>query len=424
MTYLSPGVYIEEVPSGPQPIQAASTSVVAVLGSTRKGPVQTPTRVSGWAAFVRTFGNATARGFTAESVFGFFENGGPAAWVVRVDPSTQARWLVRDAGGTTSFAVTAASPGAWANGLEVTLAPDTAGAAGSLYLSALTAAATVSAGTVFTLPVSSTAGLRAGDEVVAIAPPDGSATVASASGTVQDLGATSVAVDFGAAVTLPAGSVLGGTVPTSTDLFVPSARGFKPGDVLVITAPNGERAGLLVSSAVETGPGMTLTLDSAPGSAVPGAAFVQRRARLRVNATVTATPAGTPPITGVSLAMLAFPGSSPKPTVADLGADGALRASARIEMGDGRAATWNAGGSRFPVPGPVAPQSGPAHVTVGVAVAPYADAGLALVDFDSADLAASYGWLPTGTSITISGAAPPTSSPPAPARPCPPTSSP
>ena len=75
MSYQSPGVYIEEVPSGPQPIAAASTSVAAVLGTTRKGPVLSPTRVTSWSDYVRVFGPATARGVTAESVFGFFENG-------------------------------------------------------------------------------------------------------------------------------------------------------------------------------------------------------------------------------------------------------------------------------------------------------------------------------------------------------------
>ena len=118
MSYQSPGVYIEEVPSGPQPIAAASTSVVAVLGTTRKGPVLSPTRVTSWSDYVRVFGPATSRGVCAESVFGFFENGGPAAWIVRVDPSTAAEWTVRDSQGTpaTSFLATAASPGSWPSG--------------------------------------------------------------------------------------------------------------------------------------------------------------------------------------------------------------------------------------------------------------------------------------------------------------------
>src|SRR5829696_5258540 len=119
MAYLSPGVYIEEVPSGPQPIAAASTSVVAILGTTRKGPVLTPTRVTGWSDYVRTFGAPTSRGYTGESVFGFFENGGPAAWVVRVDPSTAASWQAFDVSGTASFAVTATSPGAWGSTLTI-----------------------------------------------------------------------------------------------------------------------------------------------------------------------------------------------------------------------------------------------------------------------------------------------------------------
>ncbi|MGH3362869.1 MAG: hypothetical protein ACRDOM_10475, partial [Nocardioides sp.] len=142
MTYQSPGVYIEEVPSGPQPIAAASTSVVAVLGTTRKGPVLTPTRVTGWADYIRRFGAASSRSFTAESVFGFFENGGPAAWIVRVDPSTAATWQTFDVSGTASFAVAASSPGAWGNALTVAVAPDASGASGAFYR-ATTSGATV-----------------------------------------------------------------------------------------------------------------------------------------------------------------------------------------------------------------------------------------------------------------------------------------
>src|SRR5262249_24429401 len=117
VTYLAPGVYIEEVASGPQPIAAAPTSVVAIVGTTERGPVMDPRRVTGWGQFLEVFGGTTSRGYTAESVFGFFENGGPAAYVVRVDPSIGAEWIVRDTTGNEAFRVNASSPGAWANDL-------------------------------------------------------------------------------------------------------------------------------------------------------------------------------------------------------------------------------------------------------------------------------------------------------------------
>ena len=37
-TYLHPGVYIEEIPSGAKPIEGVSTSVTAFVGSAQRGP--------------------------------------------------------------------------------------------------------------------------------------------------------------------------------------------------------------------------------------------------------------------------------------------------------------------------------------------------------------------------------------------------
>src|SRR5213080_5090633 len=105
---------------------------MAILGTTRKGPVLDPTRVTSWADYVRTFGAPTTRGFTGESVFGFFENGGPAAWVVRVDPSTGASWNIQDSAPALSFVASATSPGSWASGVTLGVAPDFSGGAGAL----------------------------------------------------------------------------------------------------------------------------------------------------------------------------------------------------------------------------------------------------------------------------------------------------
>jgi hypothetical protein len=91
-TYLTPGVYVEEVPSASKPIEGVGTSVAAFVGLAPGGPVNTPMRISNWTQFSRTFGDATKPdngpfmegAYLAHSVYGFFQNGGTDCWVVRV----------------------------------------------------------------------------------------------------------------------------------------------------------------------------------------------------------------------------------------------------------------------------------------------------------------------------------------------------
>jgi len=99
--YLSPGVYIEEIQSGPRPITAVATSTAGMAGVTRRGPA-TPTLVTCLADFRRIFGEAlelpdpvtrggwAARGRywqAAESVQAFFDEGGARMFFQRVAAS-------------------------------------------------------------------------------------------------------------------------------------------------------------------------------------------------------------------------------------------------------------------------------------------------------------------------------------------------
>ena len=54
--YLSPGVYVEEVPSGPRPIQGVGTSTAGFVGQTARGTTQ-PRLVTSWGDFIRRPGN-------------------------------------------------------------------------------------------------------------------------------------------------------------------------------------------------------------------------------------------------------------------------------------------------------------------------------------------------------------------------------
>ncbi|MGI5458358.1 phage tail sheath family protein [Streptomyces sp. CA-249302] len=83
-SYLSPGVYVEEVASGSRPIEGVGTSVAAFVGLAPTGPLNEPTLVTNWTQYVASFGEFTDGYYLAHSVYGFFQNGGSAAYVVRV----------------------------------------------------------------------------------------------------------------------------------------------------------------------------------------------------------------------------------------------------------------------------------------------------------------------------------------------------
>lgn len=81
-----PGVYIEEFAPG-APIEGVGTSTAGFVGVALRGPINSPTLIQSWDAFVDVFGGLIEdgpRGFLAPAVNGFFVNGGTACYVVRV----------------------------------------------------------------------------------------------------------------------------------------------------------------------------------------------------------------------------------------------------------------------------------------------------------------------------------------------------
>ncbi|MEV8374595.1 phage tail sheath subtilisin-like domain-containing protein [Kribbella sp. NPDC056861] len=83
-SYMSPGVYVEEVSSGSKPIEGVGTAVAAFVGFAAKGPLNDPVLVTNWTQFVETFGQFTEGALLAHAVYGYFTNGGGTAYVVRV----------------------------------------------------------------------------------------------------------------------------------------------------------------------------------------------------------------------------------------------------------------------------------------------------------------------------------------------------
>jgi uncharacterized protein len=90
-TYLTPGVYAEELPSAGAPIEGVGVSVAGFVGLAPGGPVHQPVRVSSWNEFAAVFsggdwdiGPFMEDAHLAHAVLGYFQNGGSACWVVRV----------------------------------------------------------------------------------------------------------------------------------------------------------------------------------------------------------------------------------------------------------------------------------------------------------------------------------------------------
>jgi phage tail sheath protein FI len=91
-TYLTPGVYVEEIPSPNKPIEGVSTSTAAFIGLAPAGPLNEPVEIANWSQFVNVFsdpahpkaGPFLEGAYLAHAVRGFFLNGGNLCWVVRV----------------------------------------------------------------------------------------------------------------------------------------------------------------------------------------------------------------------------------------------------------------------------------------------------------------------------------------------------
>lgn len=81
---LSPGVFIEEVPSSAQVIQAVSTSNMGIVGMAYRGPVDEATLVTSYPDYERTFGGLIRDSRMGLTVAAFFANGGARAYISRV----------------------------------------------------------------------------------------------------------------------------------------------------------------------------------------------------------------------------------------------------------------------------------------------------------------------------------------------------
>ena len=130
-TYLHPGVYVEEIPSGVRPIEGVGTSTAAFVGFATKGAKDEPTLLFKFDDYVNNYGGVRDLGQEkigdrlGLAVSAFFQNGGTKAYVVRLAKNAaRARGYMAHpatANTTDGIEITAINEGAWADGVVVKL---------------------------------------------------------------------------------------------------------------------------------------------------------------------------------------------------------------------------------------------------------------------------------------------------------------
>src|SRR5262249_55103225 len=123
--YLSPGVYVEEVASGPRPIQGVGTSTAGFVGLTERGP-ETPRLVTSWGSYLRWFGDVIDEGtsFLPYAARGFFENDGQRLFIARVrrNDAATATMDFPTANGAQNVRIAANGAGGWGDRIFLRIA--------------------------------------------------------------------------------------------------------------------------------------------------------------------------------------------------------------------------------------------------------------------------------------------------------------
>ncbi len=128
-TYLHPGVYVEEIPSGVKPIEGVATSVAAFVGHTTQGPIGEPVLIQKFDDYKETFGGVlSATDAMGLAVSSFYLNGGKSAYIARLASnalvaSLPANSLKGKAGEPAAainvLAIDASSAGDWGDAVHV-----------------------------------------------------------------------------------------------------------------------------------------------------------------------------------------------------------------------------------------------------------------------------------------------------------------
>ena len=116
----TPGVYVQELPSGVKTVSGAPTSVALFVGPTANGIDGRPTTIFSFGDYQRSFGGLSQLSNLSYSVLHFFANGGGQAVVIRVPASGAVKAANRlNGSGLATESLALASLGAGPQGNEI-----------------------------------------------------------------------------------------------------------------------------------------------------------------------------------------------------------------------------------------------------------------------------------------------------------------
>lgn len=122
--YSAPGVYAVDITTGSATTTTEASSVGALIGTMRSGPVGKMTLVTSFTEFISKFANGLDTPFTETSdlpyaVHGFFANGGKNLYVGRVVSSTAKKATLQST--TNKITATALYEGTWGNDISISI---------------------------------------------------------------------------------------------------------------------------------------------------------------------------------------------------------------------------------------------------------------------------------------------------------------
>jgi phage tail sheath protein FI len=91
-TYLTPGIYIEEISTGARPIEAVGTSTAAFIGVAPNPDkhLHEALGINNWSQFIKEYsGEGATSTPLSQAVYGFFQNGGGRCYIVNVGPKKE-----------------------------------------------------------------------------------------------------------------------------------------------------------------------------------------------------------------------------------------------------------------------------------------------------------------------------------------------
>lgn len=126
-SYLHPGVYVEEIPSGSKPIEAVGTSTAVFIGFCPFGPLDEPIFITSWEDYQNLFGgfrevpsaSSDPDDYMGRAVYAYFLNGGSKAYILRTAEGTAAA-SANLSGSSNNFPFKAKYHGSWAENTKIT----------------------------------------------------------------------------------------------------------------------------------------------------------------------------------------------------------------------------------------------------------------------------------------------------------------